>query len=93
MSLGLTALAAYFLVRTPSRATPAGGKGKEEEEEDEEGEDDGTSQARIAARTSVLPDLLAAAAFSLALNYKQMSLYHAPPFFFYLLGKHWRARR
>ena len=24
--------------------------------------------------------------FCLALNYKQMSLYHAPPFFFYLLG-------
>lgn len=30
--------------------------------------------------------LLASIAFCLALNYKQMSLYHALPFFFYLLG-------
>ncbi|XP_065184209.1 dolichyl pyrophosphate Man9GlcNAc2 alpha-1,3-glucosyltransferase-like [Sycon ciliatum] len=30
---------------------------------------------------------LGAIAFSLALNYKQMELYHALPFFFYLLGK------
>lgn len=30
--------------------------------------------------------VLGAIAFSLALNYKQMSLYHSLPFFFYLLG-------
>ncbi|UYV66252.1 ALG6 [Cordylochernes scorpioides] len=27
--------------------------------------------------------------YTLALNYKQMELYHAPPFFFYLLGRVW----
>lgn len=32
-------------------------------------------------------DLLGSAAFMLALSYKQMELYHATPFFFYLLGK------
>lgn len=32
-------------------------------------------------------DLLGSVAFSLALNYKQMELYHSLPFFFYLLGK------
>lgn len=32
-------------------------------------------------------DLLGAAAFCLAMNYKQMELYHALPFFCYLLGK------
>ena len=32
-------------------------------------------------------DLLGSLAFSLALNYKQMELYHAMPFFCYLLGK------
>lgn len=32
-------------------------------------------------------DLFGAFAFTLALNYKQMELYHAFPFFFYLLGK------
>lgn len=32
-------------------------------------------------------DLLGAAAFCLAINYKQMELYHALPFFCYLLGK------
>ena len=32
-------------------------------------------------------DLCASVAFVLALNYKQMELYHALPFFFYLLGK------
>lgn len=32
-------------------------------------------------------DALASIAFSLALNYKQMELYHALPFFCYLLGK------
>ena len=31
--------------------------------------------------------LLGSVAFSLALNYKQMELYHALPFFFFLLGK------
>ena len=31
--------------------------------------------------------LLGSIAFSLALNYKQMELYHALPFFFFLLGK------
>lgn len=31
-------------------------------------------------------DLLAAAAFTISLNYKQMELYHALPFFCYLLG-------
>lgn len=32
-------------------------------------------------------DVLGSVAFTLALNYKQMELYHALPFFFYLLGK------
>jgi len=32
-------------------------------------------------------DLLGSIAFSLALNYKQMALYFAPAFFFYLIGK------
>lgn len=32
-------------------------------------------------------DILGSIAFSLALNYKQMSLFHALAFFFYLLGK------
>ena len=32
-------------------------------------------------------DVLGSVAFSLALNYKQMELYHAFPFFCYLLGK------
>ena len=32
-------------------------------------------------------DVLGSLAFSLALNYKQMELYHAMPFFCYLLGK------
>lgn len=32
-------------------------------------------------------DVLGSVAFCLALNYKQMELYHALPFFFYLLGK------
>lgn len=32
-------------------------------------------------------DVAAAVLFSLALNYKQMSLYLAFPFFFYLLGR------
>lgn len=32
-------------------------------------------------------DVSGAMAFSLALNYKQMELYHALPFFCYLLGK------
>lgn len=31
-------------------------------------------------------DLLASVAFVLALNFKQMELYHAMPFFFYLLA-------
>jgi len=32
-------------------------------------------------------DLLGSVAFCLALNYKQMELYHSLPFFCYLLGK------
>ena len=32
-------------------------------------------------------DLVGAVVFTLSLNYKQMELYHALPFFFYLLGK------
>jgi uncharacterized membrane protein len=32
-------------------------------------------------------DMLGSVAFMLALSYKQMELYHAMPFFFYLLGK------
>ena len=32
-------------------------------------------------------DILGSVAFALALNYKQMELYHAVPFFCYLLGK------
>eukprot|EP00794_Sanderia_malayensis_P008061 gene8061-8924_t len=37
-------------------------------------------------------DILGAAFFSLALNYKQMELYHAFPFFFYLAGRCWQER-
>lgn len=39
--------------------------------------------------TAVASDhkIIGSVAFSLALNYKQMELYHALPFFFYLLGK------
>lgn len=37
-------------------------------------------------------DLLGSIAFTLALNYKQMELYHAFPFFFYLLGKSWQQK-
>lgn len=36
-------------------------------------------------------DVLGAIAFSLALNYKQMELYHALPFFCYLLGGCWKS--
>ena len=32
-------------------------------------------------------DLLGSVSFMLAVSYKQMELYHALPFFFYLLGK------
>jgi len=35
-------------------------------------------------------DLTGSALFVLALNYKQMELYHALPFFFYLLGLCWK---
>eukprot|EP01135_Chromosphaera_perkinsii_P010818 Nk52_evm13s2241 gene=Nk52_evmTU13s2241 len=38
-------------------------------------------------------DLLGSVAFCLSLNYKQMSLYYAPPFFFYLLGKAAKRKR
>ncbi|CAH1241152.1 ALG6 [Branchiostoma lanceolatum] len=37
-------------------------------------------------------EMLGSAAFMLALCYKQMSLYHAMPFFCYLLGKCWQQR-
>ena len=37
-------------------------------------------------------DLLGSVAFSLALNFKQMELYHSVPFFCYLLGKALRSR-
>lgn len=37
--------------------------------------------------------LLTALCFSLALNHKQMELYHALPFFCYLLADSWRAAR
>lgn len=42
----------------------------------------------IAAVSAIIlgMDCLASVLFSLALNYKQMELYHALPFFFYLLG-------
>lgn len=36
-------------------------------------------------------EALGSMAFSLALNYKQMELYHALPFFCYLLGKSVKA--
>eukprot|EP01127_Copromyxa_protea_P003415 TRINITY_DN13227_c0_g1_i1.p1 TRINITY_DN13227_c0_g1~~TRINITY_DN13227_c0_g1_i1.p1 ORF type:complete len:498 (+),score=36.55 TRINITY_DN13227_c0_g1_i1:196-1494(+) len=36
-------------------------------------------------------DLLGSIAYTLALNYKQMSLYFAPAFFFYLLGKSYKG--
>lgn len=38
-------------------------------------------------------DLFGAVAFSLAINYKQMELYHALPFFCYLLGKSCHPRK
>ena len=38
-------------------------------------------------------DILGSVAFSLALSYKQMELYHALPFFFFLLGKAFRGER
>lgn len=37
-------------------------------------------------------DLLGSIAYTLALNYKQMELYHAFPFFFYLLGKSFQEK-
>uniref|UniRef100_A0A336LPP7 dolichyl-P-Glc:Man9GlcNAc2-PP-dolichol alpha-1,3-glucosyltransferase n=1 Tax=Culicoides sonorensis TaxID=179676 RepID=A0A336LPP7_CULSO len=37
-------------------------------------------------------NVLASLLFSLALNYKQMELYHALPFFFYLLGNSFRDK-
>ena len=37
-------------------------------------------------------DILGSIFFCLALNYKQMELYHALPFFFYLLAKSWKQR-
>lgn len=37
-------------------------------------------------------DIFASFMFCLALNYKQMSLYHSAPFFFYLLGKSFKNR-
>lgn len=37
-------------------------------------------------------EILGAACFSLALNYKQMELYHAFPFFFYLAGLCWKQK-
>nr|CAI5844499.1 unnamed protein product [Callosobruchus analis] len=42
----------------------------------------------ILAITAILceKDVMASILFCLALNYKQMELYHAPPFFFYLLS-------
>ena len=36
-------------------------------------------------------DVIGSIAFSMALNYKQMELYHALPFFFYLLGKSFQS--
>lgn len=46
----------------------------------------------VAAAAAVMLDLdcFSSVLFCLALNYKQMELYHALPFFFYLLGKCWR---
>ena len=38
-------------------------------------------------------ELLGAVAFSLALNYKQMELYHAPPFFFYMLSNSFNGKQ
>lgn len=38
-------------------------------------------------------DLLGSFFFCLSLNYKQMSLYYAPTFFFYLLGKNWDSKK
>ena len=38
-------------------------------------------------------DILGSVAFSLALNYKQMELYHALPFFCFLLGKALQGER
>ena len=37
-------------------------------------------------------DVIGSMAFSMALNYKQMELYHALPFFFYLLGKSFQSQ-
>ena len=44
--------------------------------------------ALLAKHMNVLGSIL----FCLALNYKQMELYHALPFFFYLLGLCWKER-
>jgi alpha-1,3-glucosyltransferase len=38
-------------------------------------------------------DLFGSVLFTLALNFKQMCLYYAPVFFFYLLAKCWRHRQ
>lgn len=38
-------------------------------------------------------DVIGSIAFSMALNYKQMELYHALPFFFYLLGKCFQSKQ
>lgn len=48
-----------------------------------------------AAVTAILRNSTIAASllFSLALNYKQMELYHALPFFFYILGNNTPAKR
>ncbi|XP_011645953.1 probable dolichyl pyrophosphate Man9GlcNAc2 alpha-1,3-glucosyltransferase [Pogonomyrmex barbatus] len=44
----------------------------------------------VAAVSAIVQDsfVLSSALFVLALNYKQMELYHALPFFFYILGRH-----
>lgn len=48
----------------------------------------------IAAVTAVIRDsfIVSSILFVLALNYKQMELYHALPFFFYILGSHKLSR-
>jgi len=45
------------------------------------------------ALQSTAGDLVGSILFVLALNFKQMSLYYALPFFFYLLGRCWQSPR
>ena len=47
----------------------------------------------LTTEPSVIDAFFASILFSLALNFKQMTLYYSPAFFFYLLRWSWRGRR